>query len=141
MLLGGAILALNKFNIIPRNHFTENAVQLGSAIEVILLSFALADRLNLEKAERYNAQQQALAHERTANLAQAEALLHEREAREAQERALEIQQKANETLEDKVRERTRELVHANKKLATSPRRRKWPVLGNQCYHPANGDWI
>lgn len=117
MLLGGAILALNKFNIIPRNHFTENAVQLGSAIEVILLSFALADRLNLEKAERYNAQQQALAHERTANLAQAEALLHEREAREAQERALEIQQKANETLEDKVRERTRELVHANKKLA------------------------
>ena len=131
MLLGGAILALNKFNIIPRNYFTENAVQLGSAIEVILLSFALADRLNQEKRERYEAQVQALGLERTASNAQVEALeqernarnaqekalVHEREAREAQARALEIQRKANETLEDKVRERTNELELVNKKLA------------------------
>ena len=130
MLLGGAILALNKFNIIPRNYFTENAVQLGSAIEVILLSFALADRLNQEKRDRYEAQVQALGLERTARNAQAEALeqernarsaqekalIHEREAREAQARALEIQRKANETLEDKVRERTNELQLVNEKL-------------------------
>ena len=130
MLLGGAILALNKFNIIPRNYFTENAVQLGSAIEVILLSFALADRLNQEKRDRYEAQVQALGLARTARNAQAEALeqernarsaqekalIHEREAREAQARALEIQRKANETLEDKVRERTNELQLVNEKL-------------------------
>lgn len=131
MLIGGAILALNKFNIIPRNFFTENAVQLGSALEVILLSFALADRLNQEKRERYEAQITALNHERVASTAQAEALqqercartaqekalVHEREAREAQAQALEIQRKANETLENKVRERTNELENANQKLA------------------------
>ncbi len=131
MLLGGAILALNKFNIIPRNSFTENAVQLGSAIEVILLSFALADRLNQEKRDRYEAQIQALNLERIAGSAQAEALeqeryarsaqekalMHEREAREAQDRALEIQRKANETLEDKVKERTNELESVNYQLA------------------------
>lgn len=117
MLLGGVILALNKFNFIPRNFFTENAVQFGSAIEVILLSFALADRLNQEKKERYEAQVSALDSERIANAAQAEALVHERESREAQDRALEIQRKANETLERKVRERTTELERANKKLS------------------------
>ena len=131
MLLGGVILALNKFNIVPRNGFTENAVQLGSAIEIILLSFALADRLNQEKRDRYEAQIQALKLERIAGSAQAEALeqercarsaqekalVHEREAREAQDRALEIQRKANETLEDKVKERTNELECVNHKLA------------------------
>lgn len=130
VLFGGVILALNKFNIIPRNEFTENAVQLGSAIEIILLSFALADRLSQEKRERYEAQVQALNHERIAGSAQAEALeqercarsaqekalVHEREAREAQDRALEIQRKANETLEEKVKERTNELESVNKKL-------------------------
>ncbi len=131
MLLGGAILALNKFNIIPRNTFTENAVQLGSALEVILLSFALADRLNQEKRERFEAQITALNSERVASTAQAEALeqercartaqekalVHEREAREAQAQALEIQRRANDTLENKVRERTTALESANQKLA------------------------
>ena len=130
MLLGGMILAANKFNIFPRNIFTENAVQLGSALEVILLSFALADRLNQEKRERFEAQLSALEHERVARAAQAEALdqernaraaqekalEHERAAREAQEKALEIQKRANETLEVKVRERTSALELANRRL-------------------------
>lgn len=130
MLFGGVILALNKFDMVPRNFFTENATQFGSALEVILLSFALADRLNVEKRRRFEAQLQALEHERVARLAQAEALqqeknarlaqekalLHEREARNAQDKALEIQMRANETLEYKVKERTHELEIANKRL-------------------------
>ncbi|MGK0250345.1 MAG: diguanylate cyclase (GGDEF)-like protein [Oleispira sp.] len=131
VLLGGVILALNKINFIPRNFFTENAIQLGSVLEVILLSFALAERLNQEKGERFEAQITALNHERIASAAQAEALeqerfaraaqekalVHEREAREAQARALAIQNEANENLEHKVRERTNELESVNEKLA------------------------
>ncbi len=130
MLIGGVILALNKFDILSRNFFTENAAQLGSALEVILLSFALADRLNVEKRRRFEAQLQSLENERIARLAQAEALqqeknareaqekalVHEREARTAQDKALEIQRRANETLEFKVRERTHELEIANQRL-------------------------
>ena len=130
LLIGGVVLALNKFDVIPRNFFTENATQLGSALEVILLSFALADRLNTEKRKRYEAQLQALENERIARLAQAEALQqeknariaqekaleHERDARSAQDKALEIQRAANENLEYRVKERTHELEIANKRL-------------------------
>ena len=37
MLGGGAILAMNKFGIVPNNVLTQNAAQIGSAIEVVLL--------------------------------------------------------------------------------------------------------
>lgn len=130
LLFGGIVLALNKFDVLPRNFFTENATQLGSALEVILLSFALADRLNIEKRRRFEAQLHALENERVARLAQAEALqqeknarqaqeqalVHEREAREAQASALAVQRQATETLEYKVKERTHELEIANQRL-------------------------
>lgn len=129
-LFGGVILALNKFTLLPRNLITEDAVQIGSALEGILLSIALADRLNQEKASRHRAQTEALEHERIARQAQAEALeqeknarlaqeralAHEKAAREAQAMALQIQQRANETLEVKVKERTQALEQANHKL-------------------------
>lgn len=129
-LIGGVVLALNKFDVIPRNFLTENATQFGSGMEVILLSFALADRLNIEKRRRFEAQLHALENERVARLAQAEALQqeknarkaqeqalrHEREAREAQAAALTVQRQATETLEHKVRERTHELEIANQRL-------------------------
>jgi len=102
MMFGVIILSANKLNLIPRNLFTENATLYGMAIQVILLSVALAERLNFEKQKSIEAQ--------------IEAYKQERIARKAQSKALEIQRRANEVLEQRVRERTNDLQMANKKL-------------------------
>lgn len=116
MLLGGAALALNKIGVLPRNPLTENALQIGSVVEMLFLSFALADRLSTEKSVRFDAQLKALKHEKLARVAQVKALDLEKEARQAQEEALLMQKKANENLENNVRMRTRELEIVNARL-------------------------
>lgn len=45
-LIGALTMALNKYGILPRNEITENLVQVGVFMEVVLLSLALADRIN-----------------------------------------------------------------------------------------------
>lgn len=102
LLLGGFILALNKFTLLPQNIFTENATQIGSAIEIVLLSLALADRLYQEKSASISAQHKALVQERA--------------ARVAQEKMLSVQREANILLEDRVQERTAELEMLNNRL-------------------------
>ncbi len=59
-LIGTIAFALSKFGIIPRNLFTEYGIQLGSAIEVILLSFALANRINTARKEKEVAQTESV---------------------------------------------------------------------------------
>jgi class 3 adenylate cyclase len=87
-LLGIALLTLNRLDIIPRTLFTENAMQVGAAIEVILLLRALTERLSQEIRKRFEVQEQALAQQQNANL----------------------------ELESKVEERTAELANKNKQL-------------------------
>ena len=99
MLLGGIVMALSKFTLLPRNFLTENATQVGSAIGVILLSVALADRLNQEKLLAFDAQQKLLTEERKARIAQA--------------KSLHVQQQANTLLEQRVQERTQDLESLN----------------------------
>ncbi|MDX1452495.1 MAG: EAL domain-containing protein [Oleiphilaceae bacterium] len=60
LLVGTTSMALSKFAVLPSNLFTEYGLMIGSAAEAILLSFALADRLNGEKEARYLAQQEQL---------------------------------------------------------------------------------
>jgi signal transduction histidine kinase/DNA-binding response OmpR family regulator len=48
---GAAALMFNKLGLAPRNLFTEHGMQIGSLLEVVLLSFALADRINIMRAE------------------------------------------------------------------------------------------
>jgi len=53
MLLSGAVLlALRNFALIPSNFITLYAMQIGSGLEMILLSFALAARFNELKRQR-----------------------------------------------------------------------------------------
>jgi signal transduction histidine kinase len=49
LVLGTLLYMMKQFGIIPRNLLTENAMQVGSVLEAVLLSFSLADRLNTLK--------------------------------------------------------------------------------------------
>lgn len=56
VLIGGIILALNKLDLISQTWFTENALLIGTAIEVACLSIAIGEKLNTEKNKRFQAQ-------------------------------------------------------------------------------------
>src|SRR5207248_6228705 len=50
LLLGGVVtLALPNTGVLPSNAFTSHALLIGSALEMVLLSFALADRINVAR--------------------------------------------------------------------------------------------
>ena len=63
-LLGAIVFALNKLGFLPHTIFTENALQVGATIEVLLLSVALAERLNEERQERRRVQATLLKEQR-----------------------------------------------------------------------------
>jgi len=83
LLTGAVLLALRNFALIPSNFLTLYAMQIGSGLEMILLSFALAARFNELKRQREAALQlneQILAQrvtERTRALEQANQRLSE----------------------------------------------------------------
>ena len=63
VIVTGTVLYMGKqFGMLPRNFFTENSMQFGSILEVVLLSFALADRLNTLKRELQVANRKLEAH-------------------------------------------------------------------------------
>ncbi len=87
-LLGNVLYNLEKTGLLPYSAFSEHTVQIGTVIQMLLLSFALAQRINLERQQRQQAQEHALA----------------------------VQREANERLENRVAERTEELREAYDKL-------------------------
>jgi len=60
LLTGIVVSAASKFGVLPRNGFTEHALNWGAALEVILLSFALADRYNRERFAKVKAQKKQI---------------------------------------------------------------------------------
>ena len=77
LLLAAAILSLNKAGVLASGPLSDYALQIGSAVEVLLLSFALANRINEEREAKEQAQQATLH--------------HEQQLREEQRRYLELQ--------------------------------------------------
>ena len=57
LLVSFVLASLNKFAIVPRVFWTENILQIGSLLQVILLPIALAERVNEEKRQRILAEQ------------------------------------------------------------------------------------
>jgi two-component system, sensor histidine kinase LadS len=57
-ILGVVVIMVSRLGWLPINDFTSNATQIGSAIEFILLSFALADRIKTTQAALLQAQKE-----------------------------------------------------------------------------------
>ncbi|OUS00652.1 hypothetical protein A9Q81_10200 [Gammaproteobacteria bacterium 42_54_T18] len=81
-LISAFILALNKFSLLPRTNLTEYAPQIGGILQVILLSFALADRISMDRKAKLSAQQKLLESEKQARLDQERYMQLKIEARE-----------------------------------------------------------
>lgn len=60
LLLGVIIFLLKDFKLVPYTDFTINSLIIGSAVEAMLLSLALANRINIYKKEKETAQHEAL---------------------------------------------------------------------------------
>lgn len=60
-LLGAAVFALRNMSVLPANFITLHGIQIGSAIEMLLLSFALAARFNKLKWQKERAQADTVA--------------------------------------------------------------------------------
>lgn len=94
-LAGVTLFALRNFGVIPFNNLSNYGLPIGSALETVLLSFALADRINQFKKEKEDSQQKMI------------------EVMSENQRLIEEQ---NVQLELKVHERTIDLEVANEEL-------------------------
>ncbi len=88
LIAGIIIWFMGDSDVLPYNTFTNYSMTIGASIEVILLSFALADKINIFKAEKEKSQEETV------------------KALKENERIIREQ---NVMLEQKVEERTHEL--------------------------------
>jgi signal transduction histidine kinase/DNA-binding response OmpR family regulator len=125
LLLAVVNYYLSEVELIPHFGFwTTHGVHVASALEMILLSLGLADRINLAKRDKQLAQEEALRALQAKETAQGQALAALREKQTAQDQALrvsrekeELQQRSNQELA----ERAAELQQAYQELQASIR--------------------
>lgn len=95
LLVAVGVMAARNMDWLPTTTLTNYSMQIGSALEMLLLSFALADRINVMRREKDRATHDAL------------------EAKQAMVDAL---RRSEHELELRVMERTRALERANARL-------------------------
>lgn len=108
LLAGVAVTGLRNFGWLPTTELTSHAMQIGSALEMLLLSSALADRINVMRREKERAQAEAV---------------------DAHKEAESNIQRTELELEGRVSARTRELADANARLQESQQ-----ALHHLAYH-------
>lgn len=64
LLVGSLFFTLSKFGVLPRNFVFEYSSQIGSTLEVFLLSLALGERINRERHLRHKLQEIAIRREK-----------------------------------------------------------------------------
>ena len=101
-LVAIAILAGSKLAFWPRTDWIEYGAQLGTSIELALLSLALADRINSSRIRQEDLLQQTSNYQQMADI--------------ANERALELERLGKERLEKSIRSRTEQLQQALQEL-------------------------
>jgi len=95
LLIGTTLTGLKNIGLLPINFFTTWGTQIGVFVELLLLSFGLADRINVMRSEKERLQ---------------------KEATEKANALSEVLQKSKDELTEKVQERTAELSLTNQKL-------------------------
>jgi len=95
LLLGVAVVGLRNLNLLPTTFLSSYAMQIGSALEMVLLSFALADRISGLQREKDAAQGEAMA---------------------TKQQLVGALQRSEASLERRVAERTGELESLNARL-------------------------
>ncbi|HQP48867.1 MAG TPA: 7TM diverse intracellular signaling domain-containing protein [Spirochaetota bacterium] len=64
-LAGSVLIVLKNLGIVESNYFTNYSMQFGSAIEVIVMSIALSDKINVMKQEKELAQEEVITIQRS----------------------------------------------------------------------------
>jgi serine phosphatase RsbU (regulator of sigma subunit) len=100
LLLGGIVFALEKFSLQLHNPLTQYSLQIAIVLEVALFSIGLADRIKLTRKKLMEA-----------------TLARERVERERTEELRKLSEAKNRELEEKVAQRTKEVVTQNEELA------------------------
>jgi sensor histidine kinase YesM len=59
-LVGVCVYVLKSFVILPYNYFTTNAIEIGSALEMMMFSVSMGDRINLYRKDKSKAQKQLI---------------------------------------------------------------------------------
>ncbi len=59
--VGVCVYVLKTFAVLPYNYFTTNAMELGSALEMMMFSVSMGDRINIYRKEKSKAQRELIS--------------------------------------------------------------------------------